>query len=371
MKTAAISSDASWRFWKISGEGGSPVWAIEWQQLTPGTNDYLRIGEVSGGEGRVQTIEHWFWNDTFQLDSGSKITLSPEFGGGTITVDELDLAAKLANYYWGLLADKGIQVTDSQFRQPVKVFLLLARDTEINSAFSKWLTGQNTTDFPILLDRWCRSHPDLVAGLPIWSTRSAPPPDRMSPWYKTEDEAQVAAWLSMLHNGDYGMAIAGPGGMGETGLLAATPFAKGSVISPMAPIAAPPEEPRNIGPVAPGEPIVAPGERGPSLGAEPIVPPHGDRGIWDIKSDRDRGIAAEDRLGGRTGLDFQFPIIDRFENGVATSVKTMDLTRDSYQTAQGILSRGKQMVNEVADFAKDRPVRYKGRGTIQPVLTHV
>ena len=59
----------------------------------------------------------------------------------------------------------------------------------------------------------------------------APPPDRLSPWYKTEDEAQVAFWLSLADNGDWGMLLFGPGGMGETGLIAASGF-NGSVSVP-------------------------------------------------------------------------------------------------------------------------------------------
>ena len=139
----------------------------------------------------------------------------------------------------------------------------MVRNLDLFVAFSEYLRGENTTDFPILLNRWCRSHPDLVAGLPIWGNLPAPPPDTISPWYKTEDEAIVAGWLSMLDKGQYGMLIFGPGGMGETGLLAATPFAKGNVISPIEPIEPPPESGAHIGPEFPGGPVVPPGERDP------------------------------------------------------------------------------------------------------------
>jgi hypothetical protein len=80
------------------------------------------------------------------------------------------------------------------------------------------------------------------------------------------------------------------------------------------------------------------------------IPAAGQRGIWDIASDLERGAAAEARLGGRTGLHFDFPTIDRFENGVATSVKTMNLGLPSYQNTQQIISTGERYIDQVAAF---------------------
>jgi hypothetical protein len=95
------------------------------------------------------------------------------------------------------------------------------------------------------------------------------------------------------------------------------------------------------------------------------MPPAGQRGIWDIASDLDRGAAAEARLGGRTGLPFEYPTIDRFENGVATSVKTIDLARPSYQNVQQITSTGQRYIDQASSFAVRRPVTREGI-TIRP-----
>jgi hypothetical protein len=82
--------------------------------------------------------------------------------------------------------------------------------------------------------------------------------------------------------------------------------------------------------------------------------------LWAIQSDRDRGFLAEELLGGRTGLPDNFPTIDRFENGVATSVKTMDLRATSYQSAQGIKSRAETYIDKVSAFAARGNEEYGG-----------
>ncbi len=104
-----------------------------------------------------------------------------------------------------------------------------------------------------------------------------------------------------------------------------------------------PGDPDFVGPIAPR-----------------TMPAAGQRGIWDIASDLERGAAAEARLGGRTGLHFDFPVIDRFENGVATSVKTMDLGRSSYQNVQQITSTGQRYIDAASGFAVSGPVRRAG-----------
>jgi len=44
-----------------------------------------------------------------------------------------------------------------------------------------------------------------------------------------------------------------------------------------------------------------------------------------------RGVAIENALGRSPNLVQNFPVIDRFENGVATSIKSLDLGAASYQ----------------------------------------
>jgi filamentous hemagglutinin len=90
------------------------------------------------------------------------------------------------------------------------------------------------------------------------------------------------------------------------------------------------------------------------------MPAAGQRGIWDIASDLERGAAAEARLGGRTGLHLDFPVIDRFENGVATSVKTMNLGLPSHHNTQQIISTGQRYIDAVSRFAVSGSVRRAG-----------
>ncbi|WP_214073231.1 RHS repeat-associated core domain-containing protein [Mucilaginibacter sp. dw_454] len=61
-----------------------------------------------------------------------------------------------------------------------------------------------------------------------------------------------------------------------------------------------------------------------------------------------RGLDIEGALGGN--LPKNFPVIDRFANGVATSIKSIDLTAQTYQNASNLMSRLKGYVNSVAKF---------------------
>jgi hypothetical protein len=69
--------------------------------------------------------------------------------------------------------------------------------------------------------------------------------------------------------------------------------------------------------------------------------------LWDLPF-CDRGKALEILLG--RNLHEKFKVIDRWVDGVATSIKTMDLRLKSYQTAEQILSRGRGYVHKVANF---------------------
>lgn len=61
-----------------------------------------------------------------------------------------------------------------------------------------------------------------------------------------------------------------------------------------------------------------------------------------------RGFAVEEALGGN--LPRSFPTIDRFANGAATSIKSVDLTATSYQNAGALASRLTGYVDNVAGF---------------------
>jgi len=61
-----------------------------------------------------------------------------------------------------------------------------------------------------------------------------------------------------------------------------------------------------------------------------------------------RGFAIEEALGGN--LPRSFPTIDSFANGTATSIKSIDLTASSYQSAGRLTSRLNGYVDGVAGF---------------------
>jgi hypothetical protein len=69
--------------------------------------------------------------------------------------------------------------------------------------------------------------------------------------------------------------------------------------------------------------------------------------LWELPYCH-RGDVMEILMG--RNLDKTFKVIDRWVDGVATSIKTMDLRLKSYQTAEQILSRGRGYVHKVAKF---------------------
>jgi filamentous hemagglutinin len=69
--------------------------------------------------------------------------------------------------------------------------------------------------------------------------------------------------------------------------------------------------------------------------------------VWDAPP-LQRGRLIEQQLGHN--LPDNFPTIDRFQDGVATSIKSMDLTTPSYANAEKITGMGRGYVDSVADF---------------------
>lgn len=61
-----------------------------------------------------------------------------------------------------------------------------------------------------------------------------------------------------------------------------------------------------------------------------------------------RGRYFEERLG-RT-LHVNFPVIDKIPDGVATSIKSIDLKAATYQDAARLTGRLQKYVNEVSEF---------------------
>ena len=71
------------------------------------------------------------------------------------------------------------------------------------------------------------------------------------------------------------------------------------------------------------------------------------RGVWDLHPFQ-RGRVIEQQLGHN--LPSNFPTIDRFQNGVATSIKSMDLAAPSYADPATITSTGRGYIDSVAAF---------------------
>lgn len=71
-------------------------------------------------------------------------------------------------------------------------------------------------------------------------------------------------------------------------------------------------------------------------------------GVW-AKNWSTRGLEIEAQLGGN--LPRSFPTIDKFENGVATSIKSVDLAAPTYQDAGALASRLRGYVDKVAGFS--------------------
>ncbi|MGN6394399.1 MAG: RHS repeat-associated core domain-containing protein [Mucilaginibacter sp.] len=69
--------------------------------------------------------------------------------------------------------------------------------------------------------------------------------------------------------------------------------------------------------------------------------------VWALGAS-ERGFAIEAQLGGN--LPYGFPVIDKFENGVATSIKSIDVTAESYMKGNGLFNTLKGYVNKLGAF---------------------
>ncbi len=69
--------------------------------------------------------------------------------------------------------------------------------------------------------------------------------------------------------------------------------------------------------------------------------------VWDL-SPSARGFAVEAQLGGN--LPKAFPVIDKFVDGVATSIKSVDLTAETYGKGNNLLNTLKGYVNKLDNF---------------------
>jgi RHS repeat-associated protein len=72
----------------------------------------------------------------------------------------------------------------------------------------------------------------------------------------------------------------------------------------------------------------------------------GTASVWGL-APAARGLAIETMEGGNLG---NFPVIDKFANGIATSIKSLDLGAASYQSGSALLSRVTGYVDKLAGF---------------------
>ena len=77
----------------------------------------------------------------------------------------------------------------------------------------------------------------------------------------------------------------------------------------------------------------------------------GRNSVWSLPW-LERGLIIEEQLG--KNLKGNFPTIDKFLNGVATSIKSIDLKAKSYQNANALYSKLKGYINQVAKFKGQR-----------------
>jgi hypothetical protein len=83
-----------------------------------------------------------------------------------------------------------------------------------------------------------------------------------------------------------------------------------------------------------------------------------------------RGLVIEDWLG--RNLPRNFPGIDRFVNGMATSIKSLDLTAPTYQNLGALASKVQGYINALANFQGARlitPHMITGRELLLAVPT--
>ena len=75
------------------------------------------------------------------------------------------------------------------------------------------------------------------------------------------------------------------------------------------------------------------------------------KSVWSLPW-LERGLIIEEQLG--KNLKGNFPVIDKFLNGVATSIKSIDLNAKSYQNGKVLFSTLKRYIDKVAKFKGQR-----------------
>ena len=71
--------------------------------------------------------------------------------------------------------------------------------------------------------------------------------------------------------------------------------------------------------------------------------------IWSLKPFQ-RGIDIENLLGRSPEFVSNFPVIDKWNNGIATSIKSIDLTANSYQNISTLTNKVQSYVTAIANW---------------------
>lgn len=86
------------------------------------------------------------------------------------------------------------------------------------------------------------------------------------------------------------------------------------------------------------------------------------RSVWALNPFK-RGSAIENIIRLRRNLHRTFPTIDRFENGIATSIKSIDLAAKTYKNERALERVLKNYVTQLARFKGARVGKQVVRGT--------
>jgi hypothetical protein len=107
------------------------------------------------------------------------------------------------------------------------------------------------------------------------------------------------------------------------------------------------------------------GVRGPAIGNSTRQP---GPSVWDIPGIRPRGELIESMVGRSPFLVSNFPVIDRFANGVATSIKSLDLRAATYQDVTKLSRKVLGYIDDMATY-QGQPRRWGGVQITQAQIT--
>ncbi len=139
-----------------------------------------------------------------------------------------------------------------------------------------------------------------------------------------------------------------------------TPPTAGAVVTPLPCPAGPGACGMAVTPVVtPGAPILASGGGGEGAQSGSGSPNDADSStsVW-TKRPFDRGTDIEKQIG--QNLPQNFPVIDRFENGVATSIKSLDVNASSYQSTATLTRTLNRYIDNVAAYNGTGPGGWAG-----------